>query len=62
MIKFRSDLALILAKAKSTTISLLIILTTTFILISYPTVLNHTFSFFGRQAIQKETTRKQAPY
>lgn len=60
--EFRSDLALILAKRKNPTISLTIILITTSILISYLTVLNRSFAFFGSQAIQKKTTRNQVSY
>lgn len=63
MTEFRSDLVLILAKGENPAISLQIILNTTFILISYPTILIHSFAFFGSCSIQrKQNKKKTGPY
>lgn len=58
MTEFRSDLVLILAKGENPAISLQIILNTTFILISYPTILIHSFAFFGSCSIQRKQNKK----
>lgn len=59
MTEFRSDLVLMLAKGENPAISLQIILNTTFILISYPTILIHSFAFFWKLFYPKKTKQKK---